>query len=285
MIPLPKILNVKHNYIKINGTQIHIAKAGQGKPLLLLHGWPQHWYVWRKVIPELAENYELLMPDLPGFGWSDIPKDNDFHKEKLASDIIHLIDILHLKHVGLIGHDWGGWIGFLMCIQKPELFSSYLALGIGYPFSTHPIGTLQKWRFFYQLPIATPVVGETLLKFWPQLTEWGIKQCAYQKDLWTKKELNLYSNVLQNTDRAKASSLLYRTFLTRELPVIKKYRHQTLLVPSQLLIGKNDPIINPLLFRGIKQKNLSINYIKNCGHFIPEEQPERVIKEIKELFI
>src|SRR6266545_408806 len=93
------------------------------------------------------------MPDLPGFGWSDMPNDNNFQKEKLAKDIIQLIDALQLKQVGLIGHDWGGWIGFLACLEKPELFSKYLALGITYPFGVTHLLLSQYQRFLYQIPL------------------------------------------------------------------------------------------------------------------------------------
>src|SRR5260221_8456278 len=135
MVSLPHVAGIKHTYIKISTAKIHVAEVGQGKPLLLLHGWPQHWYVWRKIIPELSKSFRLIMPDLPGFGWSEMPKDKNFRKETLAENILELIDILKLKRVGLIGHDWGGWIGFLMCQKEPARFTGYIALGIGYPFN------------------------------------------------------------------------------------------------------------------------------------------------------
>jgi pimeloyl-ACP methyl ester carboxylesterase len=285
MLSLPYVEDVKHTYIKISTAKLHIAEAGKGKPLLLLHGWPQHWYVWRKIVPELSKKYHLIMPDLPGFGWSGMPHDNDFRKEALAENIIELIEALKLKHIGLIGHDWGGWIGFLMCLRRPDLFSNYLSLAITSPIMDIINLHSQRWRFSYQLAIATPLIGETLLRFSPAITKWGMKQCAYKKDVWTKDDLQIFSSVLQNTEKAHASSLLYRTFLTRELPLLKRYKSQKLQVNSRLVIGENDPIINPALFRRIKQiNNLSISYIKNCGHFIPEEQPEKVITEAQNLF-
>jgi len=285
MLSLPHVADVKHSFIKINNAKIHIAEAGAGKPLFLLHGWPQHWYVWRKVIPELSKTHRLIMPDLPGFGWSDIPRDKDFCKEKLAEDMLQLIAMLKLKQVGLIGHDWGGWIGFLMCQKEPSRFTSYLALGIGFPFNPNPLSPLQFWRFLYQLPLATPLAGEVLLKRWPQLTEWGIKKCAYKKNAWTKEELHLFSSALQNAQKARASSLLYRTFITKELKQLKNYQKQPYTFPTILLIGSNDPIINPSLFKNGKQQgNLQIEFIKNCGHFIPEEQPEIVVEWAKRLF-
>ncbi len=225
------------------------------------------------------------MPDLPGFGWSEMPKDKNFRKETLAENILELIDILKLKRVGLIGHDWGGWIGFLMCQKEPARFTGYIALGIGYPFNKRSLSPLQLWRFFYQLPIAIPFVGETLLRIWPQLTEWGIRQCAYYKTAWTQEDLHMFSSVLQNSEKALASSLLYRNFLIDELQQLNNYKKRQYTFPTKLLIGNNDPIINPSLFQTMQiDKAVRIEIIKNCGHFIPEEKPEVVIERAKALF-
>ena len=86
---------------------------------MLLHGWPQHWYEWRHQIPVLAEHYRVICPDLRGFGWSDAPP-GGYDKETLAADVVNLLDALGLDRVKLIGHDWGGWVGFLLCIDPPR---------------------------------------------------------------------------------------------------------------------------------------------------------------------
>lgn len=283
--PLPELSGVSHKFITINGSKIHVAEAGRGKPLLLIHGWPQHWYIWRKIIPLLANDYHLIMPDLPGFGWSDPPKNDDFRKEQLARAMIDLLDALHLKQVTLVGHDWGGWIGFLACLQKSEKFHNYLALGITNPLTNAKLTFSQSFRFLYQIPIALPFIGETLLRFFPSLTEWALKKCIFRKDILSQKELELYSHVLQDPLKAKASSLMYRTFLLQELiPILRgKYKQQKLLVPTRLLIGENDPVIHPSLFTKLHKASntLAIEIIPHCGHFIPEEQPEIVAKRIR----
>ncbi len=69
----PEIDGVTHRYVDVPGVRLHVAEAGEGPPILLLHGWPQHWWVWRKVIPALAENHRVICPDLRGFGWSEAP--------------------------------------------------------------------------------------------------------------------------------------------------------------------------------------------------------------------
>lgn len=286
MISFPTIEGVSHSFIKVNDTQLHVAQTGTGKPLLLIHGWPQHWYVWRKIIPLLKNHYRLIMPDLPGLGWSDMPKDKDFRKEKLADDMIQLVKALKLKHVDLVGHDWGGWIGFLACLKNPEMFEKYVALGITYPFGVTRLPIMQYGRFSYQIPLALPFIGEYALRFFPTFTEWLIKLGAGKKDIWTKEELYWFSSVLQNSQKAQASSLLYRNFLTKELvPLYKgKYKQKNFRTQTLLLIGENDPVINPSLFQNFNQATVHIKEIKNSGHFIPEEQPEITAKEIETFF-
>jgi pimeloyl-ACP methyl ester carboxylesterase len=288
MLSLPYVPGVQHSFIDVNHAKLHIAEAGKGKPILLLHGWPQHWYVWRKIIPELAKTHRLIMPDLPGLGWSDIPDDKDFRKEALAEDMLQLLVELKLNTVGLVGHDWGGWIGFLMCLKKPQHFSALLAMGIAHPFQYPDKRLLQFWRLSYQIPIAFPGIGEILLQKYPPFIKYLLKKGTRDKSHWNEEELFMYANILQEKHHAYASSLLYRTFITKELPKIMKgdYRMQRLTVPTRLLVGTNDPVIYPELVTGFENyaRDMQVTFIKNCGHFIPEEKPEEVINQIRKLF-
>jgi pimeloyl-ACP methyl ester carboxylesterase len=97
-IPIPAVNGVRHRYVNVNGVRLHLAEAGQGEPLLMLHGWPQHWYEWRHLIDALREDYHVICPDLRGFGWSDAPA-SGYEKERLVDDIIGIMDVLGLERV------------------------------------------------------------------------------------------------------------------------------------------------------------------------------------------
>ena len=71
--PLPHVPGVAHRFVTVRGVRLHVAEAGSGDPVLLLHGFPQHWYAWRRVIPLLSGQYRLICPDWRGFGWSQAP--------------------------------------------------------------------------------------------------------------------------------------------------------------------------------------------------------------------
>jgi pimeloyl-ACP methyl ester carboxylesterase len=87
--------------------------------VLLLHGYPQHWYVWRRLIPELARTHWVICPDYRGFGWSEVPPDG-YDKETTMWDIVRLLDVFGIRSVSVAGHDWGGWIGMLMEMLAPS---------------------------------------------------------------------------------------------------------------------------------------------------------------------
>ena len=87
---MPPVPGVEHRDVAVNGVRLHVAEAGVGPPLILLHGWPQHWWCWRRLMLRLAEDYRVLAPDLRGWGWSEAPRDN-YAKDTFAADILTLM--------------------------------------------------------------------------------------------------------------------------------------------------------------------------------------------------
>ena len=87
---------MQHLTVQANGATFHVAQAGQGRPLLLLHGWPEFWLTWEPVMTRLADRFTLYAPDLRGFGDSDKP-DGPFGPDQQASDMLALIDALGLS--------------------------------------------------------------------------------------------------------------------------------------------------------------------------------------------
>src|SRR5215211_3302780 len=151
---MPSVPGVSHRFVGARGLRFHMAEAGEGPPLVLLHGWPQHWFEWREVIGPLAERYRVLCPDLRGFGWSDAPP-HGYEKEALADDVVALLDALGVERFRLIGHDWGGWIGFLIALRAPERVERLMPLNVAHPFGGPNRGrTRTMWRFWYQAVIA-----------------------------------------------------------------------------------------------------------------------------------
>ena len=287
-VPLPSVPGVTHRQVDVDGLSVHVAEAGAGEPLVLLHGWPQHWYCWRRVVPLLADRYRLVMPDLRGHGWTDAP-DGGYAKEQLATDLLGLLDALDLPRVGLIGHDWGAWSGFLACLRAPERFRAFLALGIVHPFQRPTLGkALQSWRITYQVPLSTPLLTELALRRAPRLVETAVLAGSSRRDAFSAQDLRSYSEVLQDPRRARATVQLYRTFLLHESPQVGsgRYRDARLVVPTRMVNGSGDLIANPALLSGWEEcaDDMQAEVVEGCGHFVPEEVPELVADRARALF-
>ena len=94
---------VTHRHVEARGMRFHVAEAGdpQAPPVVLTHGWPQHWWLWRHVIGALAPAYRLIAWDLRGLGWSDPAPDGDYTKTAMADDLLGLMDALEIERAGL----------------------------------------------------------------------------------------------------------------------------------------------------------------------------------------
>jgi pimeloyl-ACP methyl ester carboxylesterase len=165
--PPPTLPGVRHAHHDLpTGVRMHVAEAGDpgAPPILAVHGWPQHWWAWRGVIPALSQTHRLICPDLRGFGWSGQPADGDFAKERFADDMLALLDLLGIERAGYIGHDWGGWTGWLLALRAPERFTRLLLLSIVHPWAARVATLLNSWRVLYQFPLAAPVLGPALVR-------------------------------------------------------------------------------------------------------------------------
>ena len=128
----PSLPGVVHRWVTVNGVRWHYAEAGQGEPLVLIHGFPQNWYMWRKLIPELARHYRVIAIDMKGAGWSDAPA-SGYGKEQLADEIAAVMRAIGAPRARVMAHDWGGYIGFLLALRHPDAVAKYVALDIATP--------------------------------------------------------------------------------------------------------------------------------------------------------
>jgi pimeloyl-ACP methyl ester carboxylesterase len=285
-LAFPDVAEVSHRYLDIGSISMHVAEAGSGSPLLLVHGWPQHWWCWRRVIPLLADRYRLIMPDLRGHGWSDAPRAG-YEKEQLATDVLGLLDALEIDTVGYVGHDWGGWTGFLVALRAPKRISALLALGIVHPFQRFtPAKAAQAWRGAYQVALSTPVLSEALLQASPRFVAAMIRAGSANPEAFSADDLLAYGKIFQQPPRAHATAQLYRTFLLREAPRLNRYLDQRLVVPTRLVIGAHDGIGSPALLDGWQANadDMSVEVVPGVGHFIPEEAPEAVAARVDQMF-
>lgn len=285
MSDLPHVDGVTHRSVRARGLDFHVAEAGSGEDVVLcLHGWPQHWYEWRHLLPALADRHRAIALDLRGFGWSDAPRDG-YEKENLADDVLAVLDALGIDRVKLVGHDWGGWIGFLLCFRAPQRFERYLALNILTPWLKGPRAFLPyAWRFSYQLVNMAPLIGYELHRrgrFVPRVLLAG----STQKEAWDKATLRSFAANLAEPERARAAVQMYRVFQLREVPPIMRGRYagQRLTVPTRMLFGTGDIFLRPELLAGYERHvdDMQVEYVADSGHFIADEKPDLVAQRAR----
>ncbi len=269
----PQLDGVSHEFIDAGGLRMHVALAGDeaAPPLLLLHGWPQNWWVWRRVIPALAVHFRVIAPDLRGHGWSDAPV-GGYEKERLASDVLALLDALGVARVTWVGHDWGGYGGFLAALRAPERIERMLALCIPHPW-LEPDPRRLALMLGYQLPISLPLLGPPLAaRIAPRIIQAGRRR----DERLAPDDMHVFMDQLPR----RVTVAMYRTFLAREvIPVARgRYARAVLQVPTTLAIGDRDLITRGIAAGPVEgQPNLTVELVPESAHWVPEQQPQAVI--------
>ena len=271
---------------------MHLAEAGDpaAEPLVLLHGWPQHWYAWRKLIGPLAEHYRVICPDLRGFGWTDAPP-GSYRKSELAADVIALLDMLELDRVRLAGHDWGGFTGFLVCIDAPERVSHYAVAGMSHLWPQGDPGIAERLkllsRVWYMLLIASPVLGRQVMQRVPAFSRNAMLKSA-AKRAWDREEIETFVAQWSEPDRAAACVGIYRSFLTKELPQLSSgaFADRRMEIPARLFVGTEDPVVEAENLRGFEGNapRMQLEVLEGVGHWVPEEAPEQMLAGMLELY-
>jgi pimeloyl-ACP methyl ester carboxylesterase len=162
-------MEITTRLVRANGITINVAETGSGPPLLLLHGWPEFWFTWAKIMPLLAGNFRLIAPDLRGFGGTD--KSPAGYSDKMtadqhAQDLLALLDVLELESVGVVAHDIGALIAQHLIRAAPGRVEKFLAFDCPYP------GIGRRWieggqlksswyMWFHQTKLAMELVGHS----------------------------------------------------------------------------------------------------------------------------
>jgi len=279
MLPLPELPGVRHAHHPLpTGVTLHVAEAGDpaAPPVLAVHGWPQHWWAWRSVIPALAPARRVICPDLRGLGWSGQPADGDFAKARMADDLLALLDVLGLERAGVLGHDWGGWAGWLLALRAPARVERLMAVSIVHPWPPRVASMLNGWRLLYQPVLAAPLLGPRAA---PRLARAALTRAT---DAATAAA---YADVLAEPARAEASSRIYRHFLLRDLPELMRGVPGRVDLPVRMLSGRGDPAIHPSQLGGFERHAPAAELeLVDGGHFLLDERPELVADRARAWF-
>jgi pimeloyl-ACP methyl ester carboxylesterase len=286
----PELDGVEHRYVDLPGLRMHVAEAGRGEPVLLLHGVPQHWWEWRKVIPGLAGHYRLIAPDLRGAGWTDAPRQG-YTRDQLLADVVALLDALGLDRVHLLTHDWGSLLGYQLCLNHPERVGRHLALSIPPPyfeFDVRFVAALLR-HVSFNLVVPVPVLGPSLLaKGKQRIVRNTMLAFASDPDAIAAEDAEIFASRLRDPARARAISALYRHFILPDAVRIMAgaYRKSRLRTPTSVLVGADDPNTRAEFLHGYDEyvDDLQVEYVDGASHFVAEDRPDVVVDRALDFF-
>ncbi|WP_051020437.1 alpha/beta fold hydrolase [Nocardia araoensis] len=281
----PEIPGVRRSYVTARGVRFHVTEAGptDGRPVLALHGWPEHHYAYRHLLADPPDGLRIIAPDLPGYGWSG-PAPHRWAKEDVASDLLALLDALGLERVLLVGHDWGGYIAHLLVLREPERFDALLALNIAHPWQTPRSFLPHAWRFLLYQP-AVAAFG-TYLHRRTRFLDLVFAGAVRDREKFGSTAIRVYANRFRDPVCARAATDTYRTFLLREVPrSAGRGERRRAMIPIRTLFGVEDAAVHPALAaeETARADDYRLELVPGCGHFILEERPDLVRDRLAEL--
>jgi len=274
----------EHAYAELGDVRLHYVTAGKGPAVVLLHGWPQTWYMWREVMSGLAPRYRVIAPDLRGLGDSSRPADG-YDKKTLAQDVWHLVhDVLREESLFVVGHDWGGPTAFALAAQHREAVRRVAIFDVPIPGDGTSVFFNNRWHHGFHWESDLPeelTVGREDIYLGFFYRNWGARPDAISEEAQQE-----YLRAYRQPGAMRAGFNFYRAM-----------RQDVLDNEAFIAAGKlNMPV---LCYGGTLGRGRGMGAIEswrrvatdvrggiaeNCGHWIPEERPEWVVEQLLAFF-
>lgn len=279
---------IKFDYAQIGAVKIHYATAGSGEKLvLLLHGFPEFWYSWRKQIAALSDEYTIVAPDLRGYNLSDKPANiADYKIEKLVDDVCGLIGHLGFEKAAIVGHDWGAAIAWATAETHPEYVSKLCAMQVP------PASVWQKnqtfkqflaswYMFFVQIPRLPELI---LSRDDYALLANKFKISTVEPGVFTDADIAEYKKSWRETNQLNSLLNYYRANLWKRL-FSKANPENKIKVPTLFIYGEKDFAVLPETVRGVGEAvdaPFSEVRIPDSNHWVQNEAADIVTDSLRE---
>ncbi len=276
----------KHHYAQLADVRLHYVTLGQGSPMVLLHGWPQTWYEWRRLMPLLADRYSMVAPDLRGLGDSSRPC-SGYDKRTIASDVWQLMhERLGHERFIVVGHDWGAPTAFRLAADHPQTVTHLVMLDVPVPgdLPTGPasIGGGVRWHhLFHQVPDLPEALTEGRERIY---LEWFFSNMVEQHDTFSDADIAEYVRAYSQPGAMRAGFNFYRALKQDvadnrvTLATGFKLPMPTLGLGGGSSRGRGDLVVESLSRVALQAEGGSL---PDCGHFIPEEKPRELAARLR----
>jgi pimeloyl-ACP methyl ester carboxylesterase len=282
MIPSLNGVELTHNYADVGDVRLHYVEAGEGIPVVLLHGWPQSWYAWRYVLPVLATQYRVIAPDLRGLGDSSRPLEG-YDKKTVANDIWRLLhDHLGLTQFSLVGHDWGGPTAYAIAAAHPGSVRKLAILDVTIPGdgATNFSQGGRRWHHAFHQTVDLPealITGREDIYF-----SWFYRNWGSHPNVLSAEDIAEYLRTYSQPGALRAGFAYYRS-LPRDIAT-NINTAKTFVLPMPVLAlggnkgwGRGTEVLESLQRLG---SNVRGGVIDNCGHWMAEEQPQVLLEHL-----
>lgn len=271
--------------IDLPGLQMHYRDSGtDGRPVLLLHGWPQTGACWDALAPLLSEDHRCIAPDLRGYGLTDKPV-GDYTKRTMAHDAVHLLDALGIERVHVVGHDRGARVAHRMALDHAERVITLTVLDVSPTHAMFATGTPQTslayfhWYFHMQPYLPELLVGDRIEEYLRYFFErWTFRRDALQD------KIPDYVHAFEQPGALTAGFEDYRATMTDvEHDEADVAAGRLVQAPTLALWGEHSLAASTPVLDNWRRYALDVrgHAIPDCGHFVPEEAAQTVADEVR----
>jgi len=270
----------KHQYAIVNGVKIHYVIGGHGAPLMLVHGFPQNWYMWNRLLPELSKHFTVIAPDLRGVGESGKPQ-GGYDKKNMAIDLHELAKKLGYKKIDLAGHDIGTLVVYAYAAQFPNEVNKLALLDALIP-GVEPVWSqvkAQAWWFgFFTQPHSNEVAEGRMNLF----LEDFFPAVSFVQNSFTAQEKAEFTRAYSVKGATRASFLWF--VFEQDIKDNQEFRKNKLAMPV-LAMGSDH--FAPFLGAHVRlvASNVKDSIITGSGHWIVQEQTAQVQKALLDFFL
>jgi pimeloyl-ACP methyl ester carboxylesterase len=276
----------QHRFSRVAGLRFHFVIGGGGPPVLLLAGFPQSWYAWRRVMPALSKHHTVIAVDLPGQGDSDKPLCG-YESKTLAEAVHGLMSNLQISRYFLAAHDVGAWVAYPYAAMYGNEVSKLVLLEAGIPGITLleavPIGE-NSWKSWHFLFNTIPDLPEGLIEGRERLyLNWFLRRKSADPLTFSEADISEYERVFTSPGGIRAGLGYYRA-IPRNIADNNIFAETKLKMPI-LTYGAEFSLGDSML-QGVRKvaENVGGGTIPNCGHYVPEEAPDFLAKELLRFF-
>jgi pimeloyl-ACP methyl ester carboxylesterase len=263
--------------IDLGSVRLHCVVEGKGPLVLLLHGFPETSHAWRKQVPALAQRFEVVAPDLRGYGRSDKPRGiAAYHTSVVAGDILALTHTFDAERAHIVGHDWGGGVAWTLAMLHPEAVDRLAVLNCPHPAVLRK-ALRSSWsqirKSWYIFAFQVPLLPEWMLRRDGAKALKKVLRQSSKQGTFSDADLDEYARAFSAPGAATAAINFYRAAARARLPSGK------IKAPTLLIWGEDDIALGIELTRGMEglfDQEPRVEYLPDTSHWVMEERPDAV---------